>query len=173
MGYEFGWRSKGLLCASLPFSLGSLLYYYKSSFPKLGAGKLSVKLGAIIGYVVISLGSYVILDMAGPNVADFLFDISIVPSAFALAVLYPKLEKDSPNLRKIDNYLGGRSYPYYVLHWLVTIWVIYLLGSDSELGLTKSGIICFAVVLVVMTVVGLLFEGFVEPRVRRLRKLLR
>ena len=36
MGYDFGWRSKGLLCASLPFSFGSLLYYYKSSFPKWG-----------------------------------------------------------------------------------------------------------------------------------------
>ena len=171
-GYDYGWRAKGLLCASLPFALGSLLYHYKGRFPKLGA-KLGVKMGVIVVYSVISIVSYIILDFTSPKWASLLFDFSIIPSVITLVILYPKLENSNSLAAKLDFQLGGLSYPFYLLHWPVALWVVYLFGLNPDLGLTKDGLVAFAFILVIITVIGLCFENFLEPQIRKLRKLIK
>ena len=172
MGYDFGWRSKGLLCASLPFSLGSLLYYYRSSFPKLGRN-LSAKVGVVVAYSIISIISYVILDFTDPKWADLLLNVSLIPSALALVILYPPLKNQNIRSKKIDDQLGGLSYPFYVLHWPMALCAVSWFKLNPELGLTKDGIIAFCIIIVGMTVVGVVFENVAEPQIRKLRRLIK
>lgn len=171
LGFGFGWRSKALLCASLPFSVGAILFYYKDSFQKLRGDRVWAKVLVIVIYSLISTASYIILDLTSPSSADALLAFSFIPSTLALLVLYPRLEKANSKLTKFDNMLGSLSYPFYVLHWPVSIWVVHFLKLNPDLGLNRSGGICFVIVVVIMTVIGLLFERFLEPRIRGMRKL--
>lgn len=136
-------------------------------------GGLSFKVGIIALYTVISVISYVILDLTDPKWADLLLDFSLIPSAIALILLYPKSEQKNKALISLDNQLGGLSYPYYLLHWPITLWVVSLLKLDPELGLTQDGISGFIVTIIVMTIIGGLFENFAEPQIRKLRGLMR
>lgn len=171
MGYGYDWRSKSVICASLPFSLGAMLYYYKNLFPKILGRKIQTKIITLIVYSLIAIGSYIILDFTSPASASPLLDVSLIPSVLAMVFLYPEATGASGVWRKIDDALGGLSYPYYVLHWPISLWVVWFFNFDPALGLTSSGIWVFSIVMIIMTVIGLLFERFCEPSIRSLRRI--
>lgn len=172
MGYDFGWRSKGLLCGSLAFSLGSLLYYYKDRFHKFGGGQMWAKWGVLIFYSVVSIGSYLVLDFTSPIYADVLFDFSIIPSALAIIVLYPDLNAPNPKAVKVDRFFGGLSYPLYILHWPLAMWIVWAFKLDPDLGLNRSGLICFFLVVSISAGIGFFFEKYCEPKFRKMRRLI-
>lgn len=172
LGLQHGVRTKGLICASLPFSLGALYYYYKD-FTPFGAwfSSVKVKMFSILGWSIIAIISYLILDNTSPASASILFDFALIPSLLCLIILYPS-KKVSKTWMKLDYYLGSLSYPIYVLHWPVTLFIVYFLRLDPDLGLNSDGILTLIIGFVIISILGILFELLLEPKIKALRKFL-
>ena len=116
-------RYPTLLAGSLPFSIGSALHFIG---PTRSPAYLSLALVSMS-----FLANLALAPRIGPLVASFY--ASLVLSALMICMLAPV--RPAPRLRKIDDLLGGLSYPIYLLHWQAgtLAWLIFGAPRDSWL----------------------------------------
>lgn len=158
--------------ASLPFSIGALIYFYKEEiFSLLERVKLT---SPLLLTSIFSMNMLVVV-MVHYLLPDWWWKIDYVGtllnlllSALMLVMLYKRgQEIFSP---KVDRFLGDFSYPIYLFHWTAAIFVAYLLYQSPIKGTSVSGLVVFSVALVVTLIVSYLVNVGVNDRIELIRK---
>lgn len=167
LGLGLGWDGLYFspLAASLPFSLGALLYHYQDAvrraFERVGSRR-SVALLALA-----ATANY-LLFRNGPDFAhkrEILFFSNLLLQCGLLSSL-ASLKLKEGLLKTADKKLGDLSYPVYLGHYLVAIPVSALFGSGFQRG--DFGL--FWASLVPLLLLSVLITKFIENPIEGLRK---
>lgn len=161
--YSFNTRYFPVFAASLPFSTGAMLYYFRGKLhmrsPKLGLLILSL-------YGINALFSKQIWN----NVYLQGFYASYLMTAFVLVFLMKIKVKQLPLLiQKIDKYAGNMAYPIFLLHYPMSVFVSYLFHNNSTF---KKGIL-FTCSLILVNVAAFIVYWFVDRKINLIRDILR
>jgi peptidoglycan/LPS O-acetylase OafA/YrhL len=154
-----------IIVASLPFSLGALVYHYKSIVNsivnKVGVGPILTMFTLNILVVVISY--YVVGD-------KFWFFNALgtwVNLIFSGLVTILLLEHGRSFLpKKIDRFLGDLSYPIYIFHWSGASLASWLIASNH-----KGWIFILGLILTIL--VSIFVNRIVNDNVEKLRNIVR
>ncbi|MAN26646.1 MULTISPECIES: acyltransferase family protein [Mesonia] len=142
-------RYSAIPAASLAFSIGALMYWYKEKF------NLFTKPKKII--IVFLVTSFYINGFFSSDIQKFLIkDISIYINlilAFLLITILFNLNT-SKKIRKVDNYIGMYSYPFYISHYLVALIYIFSIGYggiNNSFKLTSAALPFYFLLLIIFT----------------------
>ena len=168
-GYAYSYYS--VLAGSLPFSLGALMYHYRSSLNKLFScsywqatawGLLALHYGCwIVSTKIFKMGIYY---HAGPY-------INMLVQMFVVAVLMQS--KPSEAMKNIDKRVGDWSYPIYLMHWPVGMLLSYIVWGQDVHGLSVQGGLLSACCLLVCILLAQGLVVSVDQPVQRLRSRLK
>jgi peptidoglycan/LPS O-acetylase OafA/YrhL len=154
-GVPYAERYPTLLAASLPFSLGSLVYHYRHGLQ--GLARPVLFLCIVSGY----LSNLAFAEKLGYSEGTS-FYLSLCFSALLVAAL-TSVTSRCPRMLLFDQILGNLSYPVYLLHWQAATIVWAVTGaSPRSVGLLLTTI---PVVLTLAT----LLHVIVESRFDKLR----
>lgn len=166
-----------ILAGSLPFSLGSLLYYVKDWRPaKITAGRLY---GFLTGSPSFAFGLFFanyfvalrLQDSLGPSLA---FELGLyASSAVAALAILAMYRNPLPFVdRTRDKWIGDFSYPVYLTHWWAGCVLFGYFGYEWPAAGTElakwcaaAGGICFAISLTLMIAVDRPIES-IRRRIR-------
>lgn len=154
-----------IIVASLPFSLGALVYHYKSIvnsiINKVGLGPILTMFTLNILIVVISY--YVVGDKFWFFNA-FGTWVNLIFSGLVTILL---LEHGRSFLsKKIDRFLGDLSYPIYIFHWSGASLASWLIASNH-----KGWIFILGLILTIL--VSIFVNRIVNDNVEKLRNIVR
>ena len=131
----FGIRYFSLWGTTLPFSIGAFLYYFlhKSKFGQ------KVKFNFRLFVLVIIL--WIINISVFPNFIDkfglpFYMNIILIALIVLFLIKFPK-KYISKKIKKLDQILGGSSYPIYLSHFIITLVIIGIFFKGESIS-TKS-----------------------------------
>lgn len=146
------------------FALGSLTYFYRDS----------VRIGRVT--LAVACAAYLLHTYAIPLLEDSDLDlgnISASLASFSLIVVY-LLQNDftAKWLVGLSNFLGRLSYPVFLTHWTVCVFVsaLFLHGRASfdASGLLDGGIY-FAIMFAAVVACSVLFYFLIDKPIERLR----
>ncbi|WP_063701694.1 acyltransferase family protein [Pseudoalteromonas gelatinilytica] len=170
LGFKF--RYFTLFAASLPFSIGAVIYHYYDKFSLL-ANKVSYKLVIAVSIYVFIAPVLILIVDAGTFLYLF-FD----PHGFVLYLnlilmifLFVKLNdlKVTGSLKKVDVLLGGISYPIYLFHWIVGLFISYVLWGES----VRPSLLLLILTAFFTIIFSLIFYYCVEKPLENLRSRIR
>ena len=133
-----------LCLASLPFSLGALLYWIvnKNRF------SYSSKTLAVFIYFVFLLNA-IFSNSFNPTFKQVTLYLNLMVGL--VLVLYLFSLKVSPRLKAIDNYIGNYSYPLYISHYTALSIYQLVFGSDNfistKLNLSLNTVLSYSFIL--------------------------
>lgn len=163
IGTEFPDRYFPIVAASLPFSIGSLIYHYRYYFnhiPKWSA--------AITGSMFILNG--IAARYLWDDVKFQGFYVSIILSALLLISLINIKKNDVPFwFYRFDKFLGNLSYPIFLLHWHVATFVSWSIFAGSSM----RGKEIFLISFVFTNILAYLMNYLLENKVNRIRNKIR
>lgn len=175
-GMEHSSRYYTVFAASLPFSLGAVMYHFKSARGLLRVRywsgpwrlflinvfflALFVLVGAAHGYFR-RLDTYVFM-------AEGFYLLNYVLCGFW--VFFLSAQAAPPKLRDIDKRCGDLSYPLYLVHWQCALLIYYLFDLPAE-GARALFFLAFSLAL--SLVVSWLVARCVDAPVERIRELVR
>ncbi|MBC7004155.1 acyltransferase [Photobacterium sp. BZF1] len=122
--YKLDWWDYGYfhpLAASLPFSIGALMYHYKEQVS--AKIKPFSNLKTAFSLYIIILANWVIAYKLNLLYGSGFYFNSII-NVVLLAVL-ANIETSSTQIKIIDKRLGDLSYPIYLMHWSIAVIVMY------------------------------------------------
>ena len=120
------WRYSAIPAASLPFSIGSLLYYINLKLPKV---KFQFYLIITLFFLFCLNALYLRFNIYS-NVEISIYVNYFIASFLILSLFNLNVNK---NIKNLDNYLGHFSYPFYLSHDLIFIFCM-LLGFNNIEG---------------------------------------
>lgn len=125
-GYDHGARYYTIIAGSLPFSTGAMLYFYKNKFVFNPKYLLIVSTFLYIINLILSkkLG-FKYFSYPGFYISYILTTLIII-GCINLTTINPSIK-----FKKIDKVLGNYSYPIYLCHWPIAIWVSVLIFSGN------------------------------------------
>lgn len=165
LGYE------SFLSASLPFSIGALIYFYKDSLLGL-LGRLKVASIGLVSSVYtmnlcIVVSGYFLYPEQAWKINYLGTFVNMILSTILIVILCEKgREVFSP---KFDRFLGDFSYPIYLFHWTAALLVSFLLYGEVVRGLSVSGGVVFVVGLLFTFGVSYVVNHAVNTPVERVR----
>lgn len=121
----WGTRYRPLQAASLPFSIGALLFYVLNRSENGLKFDFNAKIffGLLLGYIC----NLIFAESLGdPRLVSFYINLLFLTVIVAFLSRVP-VEKVPKALLKIDQFLGDLSYPVYLIHWLIGLLVILLI----------------------------------------------
>tara|TARA_R110001583_G_scaffold7158_6_gene35661 strand:- start:7687 stop:8697 length:1011 start_codon:yes stop_codon:yes gene_type:complete len=150
--------------ASLPFSVGALLYHYKAQL------SLRFKRFSTI-YIAAGLYAFVLINWAvnyklGTGLS-YGFYINSALNVILLIIL-TNIQISSKQWHKCDKALGDLSYPIYLMHWTVAIIVMYVFQSFN-IELEKRTELFALVSLPFMLLFGQIIVSLLHKPVEKLR----
>src|SRR5262249_42999598 len=116
--------------ASLPFSIGSVLYHVRDDLPAFGPTVRAVAVAAFAAHSM--LASAIYSDLAGAG-----FYVSLVLVAIVLMTLRSLDDRTHPAGR-LDRFLGDLSYPLYLTHFHSALLVSWAAPGVS--GVAAAGL---------------------------------
>jgi peptidoglycan/LPS O-acetylase OafA/YrhL len=146
------------------FALGSLTYFYRDS----------VRIGRVT--LAIACAAYLVHTYAIPLLEDSDLDfenISASLASFSPIVVY-LLQNDfaAEWIAGLSNFLGRLSYPVFLTHWTVCVFVsgVFLQGRASfDAGSLLDGGIYFAIMFTAVVACSVVFVVLIDKPVERLR----
>jgi len=167
---EIGFGYGSIFTASLPFSMGAMLYFYKDNLQNLLANKL-LSLQALTVYFVLNLVTVVYctnIQLEGLWKVVFVSEgLNLVLSALMTLSLI-NTKTDNKVIRKIDTFLGDLSYPVYLVHWTGSLAVFLLLGHSGSYNIAY-----FLLSLVVTFGVSILVNHLLDKRLQKKRSVIK
>ena len=125
---DFNWRYRyyHVGAGSLPFAVGTNIYFLRNQFKKY-INYISWPNAFFIS-IAIYASVFAAAIMAGQTRTTF-FYLNILSSSLLLLVLW-----NSPaiSFKKIDSFLGDLSYPTYLIHWQIAIFITYFTGLSFK-----------------------------------------
>jgi peptidoglycan/LPS O-acetylase OafA/YrhL len=150
-------RYSAIPAASLPFSLGALLFWIVDKF------KFSLK----ENYSLILL--YLFLFYINGIWGSFLSDLSIyLNMIIGFFLIYELFKLKNKRIFKIDKYIGLYSYPVYLSHFLISIVYLYLFNQNSNTF--KLNYESMPVYLILMFVFNFLLVHLIDIKIDQLKK---
>jgi peptidoglycan/LPS O-acetylase OafA/YrhL len=145
---------------SLPFSIGAVVYYWRDDLTSASRAAPLISLFLYLLNIMIVAKAHLYGIEAG-------YYISIYLSALALITLRDVDKRSVPGrLGKWDDMMGNLSYPMYVSHFMVGIFVLWVFFKEPRgNGWSFTGV-CYIYVLVFSYLIHRIFES----RIDRIRK---
>ncbi|MFQ5442530.1 MAG: acyltransferase family protein [Thermodesulfobacteriota bacterium] len=160
---DFVARYYTVIGCALPFSLGSLIYFFRRPSFKPSSWLVLMVMSAFIANVAFAdrLWRYTAVDG---------FYASLVLTAIVVLVLGSVDRADIPAwMARTDKFLGDLSYPIFLVHWHVAVVIVYL-GLP---GVGMRGGALFFIALPVANIVAFAIHLVVERRLNRARDRIR
>lgn len=150
------------------FAFGSMTYFYRDSF-RVSRRIFAIACAAYLlhTYAIPLLGDY---DLSNGDIAGSLV-------SFSLIVVY-LVQNDFKDERLVNfaNLLGKLSYPMFLTHWTVCVFVssLFFGGRASyDAGTVLDGAVYFLSMLAAILVCSMLFYQFIDKPVERIRRAIR
>jgi len=159
-GYDFALRYETLIAGSLPFSTGAMIYLFKDEL------RIITKKYFIIIIALYSLNlvltrrlGWEYMNLAGLYVSYILSACAIIYLADVSSVNRPRW------FAQFDQFLGDLSYPIYLCHWPVAIYISCIFYS----GILPRSSRLFFVSIIFINVISLIIHVLIEKNVNRVR----
>jgi len=159
------------LTASVPFSLGALLYYYQASV--FNSLKKLPLFNLFIGSLFI--GNLALVSSSKFFAAEqwWKFDLigsylNLILSALVIIVLFNF--KPQAQFKNVDKYFGDLSYPIYLLHWGVACFISWCFFSEPIKGISWNGLEVFSLSLFLTIVISTLINMLANEPIEALRR---
>ena len=162
-GKDFGFRYMSYIGASLPFSLGAVIYFYRKHLPILTPihGMFSITLFLLYACLAKFLWA---------NPRDMGFYIALALGLY-IQVYLLNLKKSGlpPWLIKLDKHLGDLSYPIFLCHWQVGAIIVFA----SPFGVSERGINLLLLGFFPIIFMAFVINRIIEKPVETLRDIIR
>ena len=171
-GYDYRYLFLG--AASLPFSIGALIFHYRETIlPKLrrfADTRSLVILLVLFTFNSIAAGGFKLLGFP-LFLQSLCFYANLVLNVAVISILAgrPKL----PISEALDKWIGDFSYPLYLFHWQAGMLVSFLFFQEPQRGPNLNGLLCCSGALILCAVVSYLIIRFVDRPVETLRSSVR
>lgn len=165
LGYQY--RYNFIIAGTLPFSIGSLLYYYSDQFKKLAIKKYVVLFLLLFVSNMLLLLLLDVLNLFESIQGVFYFNNYIL-SALVVVVLF-QFNDMSPLIKKIDKVLGDLSYPIYLSHWSVGMIVSYIFFGEPNRVLSNNGLISFLFTIIICILLGVFSSRCIDHKIEKIR----
>jgi len=147
-GADWSERYSPIPAASLPFSVGALLYHYRE--------EVGTRLRHAHGFLAVAIVIWSINLIWSPLAMGSVlgpgrFYLNIV-CVFAIAAALCMRRSENPTLRRLDQRLGDLAYPIYLIHMQVGLWVLAT-GWTAPTPNPSLALLSFAPLLVVSWIV--------------------
>jgi peptidoglycan/LPS O-acetylase OafA/YrhL len=158
-------RYTPLQAASLPFSLGAALFFYRDLVPTLGKRHIAVAVALFV------LNAATAEMVWGDPWTSAPFYVSLFLSLAVIATLMRLDRKKMPDwFVKLDDRLGDLSYPIFLCHWAVTGMVVHFMFDGTQpLGATLF-LSSIAFVNLLALAINLAIDGTVNELRTRIRQ---
>ncbi len=167
-----GHRYGSIFAASLPFSLGALLFFKKEAcyrFLKnthLSNPILIVSLFTLNAFLFALNAQYSPFRYSGTFEEIGKYSNIMLSLLTITALLY---RGDEIFNKKIDKFLGDFSYPVYLLHWQCALFAAYVLFSKPVHGLGYDSICNFLAALVLVLALSYMLIATIDKSIEKLR----
>ncbi|MBU0663426.1 MAG: acyltransferase [Proteobacteria bacterium] len=159
MGADFSLRYGSIIGASLPFSVGSMMYYFKNELfisPQTHIPKATI---LFLLYACFS-------NFLWANPRNFGFYISLILGIYLQISLANLKRSDMPSwLRVTDSKLGDLAYPIFLCHWHVGAAIAFI----APFGVSNKGIILCAWTFFASIILSLGINQFIEQPIEKIR----
>lgn len=156
--------------ASLPFSLGAMMYHYKngiqSFFQKYSLNQ------PILWFVLVCLNCCGSFFLEAKYKIPITLTVGLYINLMLMAILIQSLMKASfPFVsKKTDGLLGKLSYPIYLTHWQVAAVLHVTVFPSYWRGMTLQGAAFLLFSLCLVILLSLLMSSIIDPPIEKLRK---
>jgi peptidoglycan/LPS O-acetylase OafA/YrhL len=169
LGHRY--RYAAIPAGSLPFAIGSCVYFYKDviirQLDRVSLNLLPIAAGFLALYVVFSIAAY----LGHSRIAEMGLYIDVAAAALLLVRLYFDGVPGLP--RWLDKLVGDYSYPIYLLHWPLGALSSYLLFHRPELGASRSSLAVFGLDLLLVGAAGSFIIFVIDPSIEKVRTRIR
>jgi peptidoglycan/LPS O-acetylase OafA/YrhL len=155
-GRPFLERYAPLAAASLPFSIGALIWHFRRALPRVSLPLLGV---AFVVYLANLIGARV--WWTDPKLQGFYMSLAL---SSVLLVGLSQRTTAPPWLQRIDRQLGRLSYPIFLLHWTIAT----LVAATGVIAPGRGGML-FCATIVPLNLAALAITSFVEGPLERHR----
>lgn len=158
-GYDLQARYYPVGAASLPFSLGALIFHHRAALSRIAGWHVWLGAGLFVIHSVIAGRTW------NDPVLQGLY-VSLLLAAYTMIGLANVPAKSFPSwLKTLDQQLGDLSYPIFLCHWPVACFVAWaFLGRAAERGPQL-----FFISFVAANIVAILIHQLVEKRISKVR----
>jgi peptidoglycan/LPS O-acetylase OafA/YrhL len=165
------YRYASIPAGSLPFAIGSCVYFYKQEIRTVLDW---AKVFRIQNIVVALLATYA-LSVVGfhRTKSDALQETGLYLSTALAAALMVRLYdlQASPQLARLDKLIGDYSYPIYLLHWQLGALAAFLLKGIGGRAYGPAAVFILAMIMVLAVATAIVFG--LDPAIERLRRTVR
>jgi peptidoglycan/LPS O-acetylase OafA/YrhL len=163
------YRYHVILAASLPFSLGALIYHNKD-YLVASTRKASGRTLFIL-FILFIINSVLYYKLRGSIYSDIFYFLNYLINAAIIIVLidrgkYIKLDR-------LDKKIGDYSYPIYLFHWQAGFIASYILFSSPIRGRSVNGVISFLIALLICIALAYITINYIDKPIENYRNRLR
>ena len=158
--------------ASLPFSIGAMIYWYKD--------EIMVVIRRISPAYFLIFTTLFILNLVVITIAQILFPeeawkfgtVGTYANLFLTTFLIVILLEDGRRFvsKKVDKIMGDLSYPVYIFHWSAAAFASWLIYDDVRKGFNIDGLMVFLLGCVITILVSLIVNKFVNDQIEVIRQ---
>ena len=162
------------LSASLPFSIGAMIYYYKEEIYNILKRIKFYMLIILLLYVanlMVSVYSGIYFPSSHWKVELIGTYLNLALSTFLIIVLLFDGKKYCS--RSMDKFLGDLSYPVYIFHITAGVIASWLIFGTVEKGLNANGVVIFITASFITIAVSICVNFFINKKIERKRNLIK
>lgn len=172
LGLDDDSRYSPIAAGSLPFSIGAGIYFYAKK-EVISKFLFRVKLSASWLFVLLIVNSLLGFGLYSYLPDFYIFhEISFYTNLIIGSFLVYKIVTGGQIIKlseKIDKFIGDFSYPIYLSHWQVGLWVTVLRFGRPIYPVSKRGVDSFFISIVVVFIISYLLIVFVDKPIQRIR----
>ena len=156
-----------IFSASLPFSIGAALYYYKDTvFQWMQRFLGQAPAWWLVLLFILNLGLCVFIRSDGIAIAGVYLNLLL--SALLVVTLF-RQRLTLPS-KGVDRFLGDLSYPLYLCHWSTACLMAWLLADNGTVTGTLKNVMVFATALLLAILVSVIANKVINDPIEKLRR---